>query len=313
MEASNSKSMILIVVILVILIGGGLAAWLLLKPKGEDKDKEQSAGGGSSDEPLLSGRTNKSGYYTDEQIRNTILNYQKQSGDKKPGTKKPPEPKTVWSESSEGQKLIDDLWQRIQLNVVEMDRLRVKHDIGKPFFTAPMNVGTRAAFKKLFGQLDGVDSEDYLTYPIYGRFEVGGQKLRDELQQFLDRGYEAYNLTNKRDPDESWWIDTLQLNLMYGNRSSHVHTADQIWWFKADRAGLDFFKQMNGHDVGDRVLLRKAHGKAVFNAGYLYALVELWVEEIDRLDRVTRDEAIEQLVADGLIVRTNPNDQNNDQ
>lgn len=293
-QAQNLKPIFLILGLLLVLGGGGFAIWMVMKK--EDQPQERIAAN-TEEQALVSGRQDVTNLYTEEQLSHTgLVNHQ--------GPDRTPEYTATLVDSNEGKRLIEARMEKIQLHLNDADFIRAKHQIGKGLVDATAfshkaldNIG------KMFALIPGVTQGNHLTYPVYGKFETKGEMLRGDLEEFLGRSWNGYNLTEHRHSGSSWWLDSVGLNLMYGNQNAYVHTADQIWWYKADRNGLDFYKVLNGHDVGDHRLLDKKYGKGVFNAGGAYKLAEIWLREMDKFDKVTRQEAITALEKEGLIRR----------
>lgn len=290
------KLPLLILGVLVILTGGGFAVWSVLKKEEETPGQSVS----TEERPPVRGRANVSGLYSEEELAHSAL-----AG--KVTEENSPQYTAVWSGSSEGKRLILDRMKQIQLNIDDNNKVRAKHKVGRTLVdTSTFSSTAIREINKMFSQLEGVVENDFLTYPIYGKFEKEGVALRRDLNNFLSKDGQGYNLSEFRHGGNAWWLGSVGLNLMYGNQSSHLHSADKIWWYKADRNGLDFFKRVNGHDVPDRRLLEKQHGKGIFAAWGVYTLAKKWLDEMDYFDEVTRTEAIKALEQEGKIVLLKP-------
>lgn len=289
---NKPKIMFLLLGLLVVLAAGSTALWFVLKkPSTPSKPKEQAQ------QPTVTGRINASGFYTAEELAHSALS----SGQKE----NKPNYEPVLMTSQEGQRLILDRMRKIQLNKADADKVRAKHLVGRTLVdTNSFNSKALTHINKMFAQLPNVVEGDFLTYPVYGKFETEGEALRNDLKNFLSKSWDGYNLTEHRHGGDSHWLGSVELNLIYGNQNSFVHSADNIWWGVLDRDGLNFYKAINGHDVPDGRLLEKWNGKGVFNAGGAYKLAQNWLKELDFFDKVTREEAIDALEEEGLIVRT---------
>ncbi len=293
-KANNLKLPLLLLAIVLILGGGGFAIWMVTK-KEEDKVPEQRKGGAA---PPVQGRTDATSLYTEAELQHSGL-VNKDSPDKTP------EYSAVLMTSPDGLRLIRDRMEKIQLNKKDADFVRAKHKVGRTLVgNRAFSTAANKAIDKMFGLVDGATGGQYLTYPVYGKFEPDADPLRADIENFLSKDGQGYNLTSVRHGGNAWWFGSVGLNLMYGNKSSHLHSADQIWWYKADREGLDFFKLVNGHNVDDRRMVdEKRNGKGVFAAWGMYNLVKEWKAQMDFFDKVTRLEAIAALEREGLIRR----------
>lgn len=315
MENQNPKlkPVLLILGILIILTGGGVAIWAVVRNK-----EQQAPHEAASIQPLppVTGRKDVTDLYTEEELQHSAL-----ADKSKPD--RTPEYQVVLISSKEGKQLIEDRMRKIQLNKRDADFLRAKHKIGHTLVNIrSLSHKANKAIDKMFGLVAGVTEGNYLTYPIYGKFEPLGQALRKDINTFLANNGQDYNLSMRRHRGNAWWFGSVGLNLLYGSKKAHVHSADKIWWYAGGqeaRDGLDFFKLVNGHDVDDRRLLdmRLKNGKAVFHhlqinqagvqgtfaAWGIYRLVQLWKEQLDLFDKVTREEAITALEREGLLRR----------
>lgn len=289
---NSLKIPLLILALLVVLGGGGFAIWSVTRKEEQEERSSEGATGAP-----VKGRANVSGLYTEEELTYDPL-FNKDTPDKTP------EYEAVLMTSKQGIRLIEDRMRKIQQHRPTADRLRATHKIGHSLVNNPIfDFKANKAIQKMFSLVDGTDGTDSLTYPVYGKFEPDGQALREDIESFLSKDGQGYNLTEFRHGGNEWWFGSVGLNLMYGNGSSHLHSADKIWWYKADRTGLDFYKLVNGHDVGDRRLLEKRNGQGVFAAWNMYNFVKEWKKQMDLFDSVTRDRAIEALEKEGLIRR----------
>jgi hypothetical protein len=299
---SSTKTGLLILVIVLVLFGGGFAAWKVLGTKEEDETPPTEQG--QEKLPPITGRKDASSEENKvltEDLVKKLLGQQEQDPNK-------PLPTAVLQTSEEGKALIEERMRDIQLSEGAADNVRAVHHVGRTLVdTSSWTNKAIAAISEMFAQLHNVEKDNYLTYPIFGKFETKGVPLRAELQRFLDQSWKGYNVTKKRHSGSAHWIGQLSLNLIYGNQNSYVHTEDEIWWMnqgKSVRDGLDFYKAVNGHDVDDRRLLKKVKNRPVYNAGVMYAFVQSWMKEMDYFDAVTKQTAIAALIAEGYLIKT---------
>lgn len=289
-QLSKLKIPLLIIALVVILSGGGFAIWSITKKE----DKKGSTKGGKGGAPVK-GRFNATGLYTEEELQHSAL-LDENSPDLTP------QYTAVLMTSSEGIQLIENRMKRIQNNRRDSDELRAKHLVGRTLVNnALFSPQANKAIQKMFDLVDGVIGTDYLTYPVYGKFEEEGPRLRADIDAFLAKGGQGYNFGQKRHGGNAWWFGSVGLNLMYGSNKAHIHSADKIWWGAGGtemREGLDFFKLVNGHDVPDGRLLVTA-----FAAWNMYNFVKVWKTAMDFFDKVTRQEAIDALEREGMIRR----------
>jgi hypothetical protein len=316
--SSKTKTGILIFVIVLVLAGGSFAAWMVLRKKEEDPPPENEALE-KEELPPITGRVDARTEETDaitEDLVARLLGQQEQDPNR-------PRPRGVLQTSSEGKALIEERVKYIQMNESASNQVRAIHRVGRTLVdTSSWTSKAIDAFGDMFGQLHNVDKGNYLTYPIFGKYETKGVPLRAELQKFLDKDWRGYNLSMKRHHGNAHWIGQLSLNLIYGSQSSHVHSADNIYWYiggKTARKGIDFFKAVNGHDIEDKKLLKMQdrNGKAIHNnlqinapgttgiygAGVMYAFVKSWMAEMDYFDKVTEQTAIEALIKEGALFK----------
>lgn len=290
---NNAKMPLLILAVLVVLGGGGFALWSMLKKEDSPEQPQETTAA-----PPVKGRLDVRELYTEEELQHSALVNQE-------APNRTPEYSAVLMTSKTGLRLIEDRMRKIQLNKKDADFLRAKHKVGHSMVNIRnFSRSANKALEKMFALVAGVTAGDYLTYPIYGKYEPNGAALRADIEKFLSKNGQGYNLTNKRHGGNAWWFGSVGLNLMYGNQSAHLHSADQIWWYKADRNGLDFYKLVNGHNVPDRRMVDEIrNGQGVFAAWGMYNLVKLWRSSMDFFDKVTREEAIDALEREGLIRR----------
>jgi hypothetical protein len=294
-KPNKLKIPLLILGLFIILGGGGFAIWSVMKKEDEPTPTQRT--GEVATPPPVVGRTNATNLYTAEELAHTALGA-------KPTAENMPQYTAVLMTSKEGLGLIEDRMRKIQLNKSDADKIRAKHLVGRTLVNnTAFSAKANQAISKMFSLVSGVVEGQYLTYPVYGKFETEATALRQDIDSFLAKDGQGYNLSEKRHGGNAWWFGSVGLNLMYGNTNATLHTADQIWWYKADRGGLDFFKAVNGHDVEDQLLLKKVNGKGVFAAWGIYKLVQIWREQMDFFDKVTREEAITALEQEGLIKR----------
>jgi hypothetical protein len=295
-QPSKTKTPLLILAIVFVLSLGGFAIWMVTRKEEEEEAPQQRQEG--AELPPVNGRLDVSNLYSDEDLQHTGL-----ANDDLPNNT--PQYEAVLMTSNDGLRLISDRMQKIQLNKKDADLIRAKHDVGRTL-VGNKAFSTKANIKisEMFGLIDGTTAGNYKTYPVYGKFETEAAALRADIEKFLSKDGQGYNLTSLRHSGNNWWFGSVGLNLMYGNNKSHLHTADKIWWYKASRSGLDFFKVVNGHDFDDRKLVdTKRNGKGVFAAWGVYTLVKEWKNQMDFFDKVTREEAIKALEREGLIRR----------
>jgi hypothetical protein len=294
-QANKVKLPLLILAIVLVLGGGGFAIWMVTRKEDEPIQEQRQEG---AELPPVNGRLDVTNLYTEEELQHSGL-VNKDSPDKTP------EYSAVLMTSTDGLRLIADRMEKIQLNKKDADLIRAKHNVGRTLVgNKAFSTAANRAIDKMFGLVDGTTAGNYKTYPVYGKFETEAAPLRADIENFLSKDGQGYNLTSLRHGGNAWWFGSVGLNLMYGNGSSHLHSADQIWWYKADRAGLDFFKLVNGHNIEDKRLAdEKRNGKGVFAAWGMYNLVKEWKSQMDFFDKVTRIEAIAALEREGLIRR----------
>jgi hypothetical protein len=291
---------------LIVLGGGGAAAWFVLRKEDDpNENKETEERPETGDTSLLGGRNVPDQVVQSEVLKKLLA----QAGTGGTTTTSPaptvPKPEPVLASSDEGKMLIEERARLLQQTEVLSDSIRVNNRVGRTLLdSATFDYNTQTAIKQMFSTFtnQGVDPENYRTYPIYGRWETNGTRLRSELQNYLDKGWRAFNLTQNGNRNDCF-ISSLSLNLLLGDRDSHIPSADKIWWAAGiNQSRLDWYKKMNGHDVSNQSLLEIKHGKPTYAAGYMYTFVQKWVAEIDYFDRVTVDEAKQQLINDGLII-----------
>lgn len=306
MDKPSSKVGILIFVIVLVLLGGGFAAWKVLGTKEEEEIPVQEQRMEGEKLPPITGRDDVSSGATNLMTKELI---DKILGNQEPDPNAAPLPPiiAVGQTSEDGKRLIVERMKEIQLNKGASDTVRAVHHVGRTLVdTSSWTTKAIAAISKMFAQLHNVEKDNYLTYPIFGKHETKGAPLRAELEAFLAQSWQGYNVTNQRHSGDAHWIGQLSLNLMYGSQNSYVHSEDEIWWLnqgQSVRDGLDFYKAVNGHDVGDRQLLKKVRGKAVYSAGVMYAFVQSWIAAMDYFDIVTEQTAIAALIKEGALVK----------
>lgn len=295
MELQNNKG-VLALVILFILAGGGTALYFLFKPKKEEKPKEQIKKKEEPKPPPVKGRDSLTGYrYDKNKIKDLFFDE----------TKEDPKTTAVLLKSDEAKELIDDTMKDMQNDPDVSKLIRKKYEIGKNIISQAFNEKKKTELKKMFSLIDGVDSEDYTTLPVYGKYEGNASKLRQELKAFHDNYYKNHNLTKYRKDNGTWWFSSIGVNIVFGSSNSHNWSAHEIWAGQADRGSLNFYKTVNGHDVEDIFLIEKfkSDGNAAYVAGGTYTLVEKWLMEMSRFDDMTKEYAIDYLIQRGKIVR----------
>lgn len=312
-QAHKLKIPLLILALIVVLGGGGFAIWMVTR-KEDDNEQEQLEVG---KKPPVSGRLDATQLYTEEELAFSGL-VDENSPDYTP------EYTAVLMTSTEGKRLIETRMRKIQQNKKDSDFIRAKHKVGRTMFNnSAFSTKANKAIQKMFSLVDQTDGANYLTYPVYGKYETDGPTLRADIDEFLSKDGQGYNMSMKRNGGNPWWFGSVGLNLMYGSKDAYVHSADQIWWAHIEgdkgRKGLDFFKLVNGHNVSDHRLLemRLPNGgtvfdhrlinqpgvKGIFAAWGMVDLVKKWRNEIDYFNKVTRDEAIAALEREGLLRR----------
>jgi hypothetical protein len=296
LQSHKLKIPLLILVLVLVVGGGGFAIWMVTRKEEEQVVAQEKQEGATL--PPVGGRTDVSTLYTDEELAFSGL-VNEEAPDRTF------EYTAVLMTSNDGKRLIEDRMKKIQLNKKDADFIRAKHNVGRTLVgNRIFNTNANKAIDKMFGLVEGTSAGNYKTYPVYGKHETEAAPLRADIENFLSKDGQGYNLTSLRHGGNAWWFGSVGLNLMYGNNSSHLHSADQIWWYKADRNGLDFFKLVNGHNIDDRRLVdEKRNGKGVFAAWGMYNLVKEWRSAMDFFDKVTREEAITALEREGLIRR----------
>jgi hypothetical protein len=307
-QPSNpNKTPLLILGLLIILAGGGFVLWKVLRPKKDDEQAQiQEKKGTSTKDPVITGRNNASNQnpgLSNDQIAFLFGNNNSSFNSGNTGNEPPPPKQTapLYIKGTRARALIVAKAEHLQSKVNVMDIIRAKYDIGKELIN--FNSDTQGAIDSMFAKIPGVDittnpAKRYLTFPIYGKHESQGAPLKTDLQKVIDRGFRGLNLSEKRDSTKPWWLPSIQLNLLLGTTVSSTISADNIWWYWGQRSELDFFKDFNGHQVDDRLLVKvRSNGKAAYPAGNLYTFVERWVDAIDHLNKVTEWEAIRTLSA----------------
>ncbi|WP_052600218.1 hypothetical protein [Aureispira sp. CCB-QB1] len=296
-QPNKLKLPLLILALVLVLGGGGLAIWMVTRKKEEPTTEQQEM----EQRPPVKGRTDVTNLYTEQELAFSGL-VDENAPDYTP------EYTAVLMDSTEGKQLIEQRMKKIQLNKKDSDFVRAKHHVGRTLvgnriFSSKAN----KAIEKMFSLVDGTTGGQYLTYPVYGRFETEAAPLRKDIEDFLAKGGQGYNLTNKRHSGNAWWFGSVGLNLMYGSNKSHVHSADKLWWYAGGqeaRDGLDFFKLVNGHDFEDRRIVdEKRNGQGVFAAWNMYNFVKEWKRAMEYFDQVTEFEAVAALEREGLLRR----------
>jgi len=307
-QPNKLKLPLLIVALVVLLLGGGFAVWSVLK---KDEKNETVNTKTSTEQQPLTGRKDESGSIPE--LPQAIKDLLKSNNDNSFGAPKtpktppdptkppPPPPPPLYVNSVQAQQLIKAKAERIQGNDAAMNIIRAKYDIGKSLID--FNAAAQGAIDKMFNRVAGVDttsnpSKRYLTYPIYGTHEQRGEQAYNQLLNLLSKDKTGYTLADTRHGDAPWWIDAVHVNLLIGTDTAHTWSADKIWWYQANRADVDWFKEMNGIGAEDKQLVDgKTGGTAWYWAGNMLTFVRRWVESIQYLDKVTEWEAIRTLTA----------------
>lgn len=325
-KPKQKGSTFLIIALSVLLIGGGLGLWFFLRKGDDDQTKgEKKPNNSSSTSSGLTGREVSTKYnYTLPQWLidkinddGTELGHGDGNGPRDPnelGGRNNP----VFIESTTAINWIEDKVERLQMNGEIMDIIRSKYDIGR--ILTDYGKDKQEAVDHLFGLLPKVNIKSprkHLTFPIYGKYEVDGKgrKLRSELQNLLNRGWEGLTLAPQpiRDNTAPWWIESVRLNLLMGTTDGHVFTAFGVLNGTARKTkpeSLQYFKRINSFWVEDKHLVKTVsadgnidvppgHPGAIagFPSGSIWDFVDDWVGAIDNLEKVTRWEAIRLLQA----------------
>lgn len=329
-KANQRPSTLLIVLLFILLIGGGVGVYFALKPKSTDDDQTN---GQPNDQGGARGRNNVSGKkygLTADQVE-FLLGQSSGAFNNGSGNGEPPKPIYVYSQR--GQELIREKMQRMQSNEDVMDLIRAKYNTGLSLMGSTSD--EQQAIDQMFGQLEDMDwsadpTRRYLKFPVYGTKEHRGAKYRHDLQRFVDAGWQGFNLSYRRDSNAYWWLPNIGLNLMVGTTSAFTPSHDDVWFSHSGvRTHIDFFKRFNSYWVSDQQLTEcvdrynrsvvvhphhHANATGSYCGGKIYSFAERWLEEIDRLDRVTEWEAIRALTAkkeeggDGIeMTYVNPN------
>lgn len=274
-------------------MGGGVAVWYFTRPKDDDTTPIESP-----EDTGVTGRTDYTNSLLDGEVIDSNITDPTQSSMYNPNNTAAPE-KTLYIRSNEAQQMILQMSKDIATNPIIVGKLRARIQSGH-IFTDGVKYTTDAqeAIEEMFEKFAGVTPGNPTTYPIYSTWESQGKAIRDDLQDFINKGWERLNLSNIRAGGNPEYLESLDLNLYYLKRHVWTHSADQIWWHQADREGLDNFKEVNGHDVGDRRLVEKTNGRGSFPAGGSFNFAKDWIAEIDRLDLEVKKEAkirLEQL------------------
>lgn len=314
-KAPKKGSSFLIIVLVVLLLGLGVAGWVFLKPKEDQPDGSNN----SNDDGGADSRNNTAGQYqglTEDQITdlfgtNVVNNNttQYQAGSKE---------RPYFVNDPDFQALVTKQYELMQGHTETMDLIRNKYDTGKAIVTS-QNADSLTAIKNLFAQRPLPDGtfpdmsapKYWLYFPIYGTSEPNGLVYRTELQNFVSKGYEGYNLTNKRHSGNPWWLANMKLNLLVGTTQAATPSADDVWWGRWSHDQRQFYKGMNGHWVDDKLLtdifvdknnptvrvdMNNPNARAAYAAGYMVSMVETWIREIDNLDKYTKIEAMRKLM-----------------
>lgn len=302
----NRSKIILYILLFVVLLGAGVGLWLVSKNK---KSNQENLDIG------MGGRTDASGNLTEDELINielggnltdTIVPNNNSNNESSSAA--------IYIHSVQAKQLIDNMVKALQSHAPTMNKIVAKHNVGQALVASQTFTGpAQAAIDKMFAKLPNIDQGNPNTYPVYGTQEPGGATLRAQLQNLLDKGWQGLNLTNLRDSSQPWWIPELSLNLLTGTTTAATPSADNIWWGWAQTDEMEHYKHLNGHwvnnykdltkiinDSGQSVNKNAPGAKAAYPAGTLFTLVEKWVAEIDRLDQVTRQEAILQLQENGF-------------
>ncbi|MGH1338725.1 MAG: hypothetical protein ACRBFS_21605 [Aureispira sp.] len=295
---NTTKNILLVLLIVVILATGIFAVRKVLKGK-DPSDEQESTG---SDAAPVGGNKADYGFTAEQLNHDTII----RSGEQ-------PTYQAEMEHSAEGQRLIQQEMQRIQTEKdVGLAEIRQKHQIGKYLFTtAELGVKGNEVVRKAISKLQNVDINNYDTYPIYGKYQAKGKLLRADLERFVNRPKKEqyrYNFTKYRHWDkEWWWFGSVRLNIMLFTTDAHLPSNDNVWFSKVDRKGMDNFKAVNGHKkASDQDLLkfwRNDMIKGVFNAFGAVAFCKAWLAELDRLDQMTYNTAVSNLVFLGRLLQ----------
>ena len=309
----------LIILLILVLIGGGVGLFFVLKPKNDTKKEPKNP-----EEPSgAKGRDNVSSQNPGLTADQIAFLFGDSSGGFNNGTsggQTPPTPPTpptpIYIYSNQGQEFVREKMEHFQSRDDIMNIIRAKYNTGLSLMGTSSDEQT--AIDQLFGQLNNMDwSADpdhrYLKFPIYGTKEQLGAKYREDLQRFVDAGWEGFNLSRRRDGNARWWLPNIGLNLMVGTTSSWTPNPDDVWFSNSSsRSHIDFFKRFNSFWVSDQQLVEcvdknnrniTVHpynypdATGAYCGGKQFSFAEKWLSEIDRLDKVTEWEAIRALTA----------------
>ena len=294
MEKPKLKTSLLILALVLVLVGGGFAIWSIIK---KDDKEPMDKGNNPKEPPKVKGRNDKSGLFqlTPEHIKFLQSQKDKSFSSENNGGGKP-----LFINSKEVQDMIEAKAKRLQANLGAMDLIRAKYRIGNSLIRYESQ--RQLAIDSLFSQFEGTDFNSkpetrYLQYPIFGSYEEVGLRTKNQLQALLKRDPKGFSLSTYRHNDKPWWIPAISVNLLVGTRIADTPSADRFWWGHHG-AQLDFFKRMNGVWKSEKEIVDgKTNGVPWFYAGGVFEFVQDWLKVIDRLDLVTRWEAIRTLSA----------------
>lgn len=317
-KPNKSPSTLLIVVLIIVLIGGGVGAYFLLKPKADDGgNNSNNNNNNGDDEGGANGRnvTNHRFPLTPEQIAALV---ESQAPGPTPGKVGSSPTNPIFYRDPEFLIAIEEEAKRMQSETSseQMDAIRALYNIGEPMMGR--DVPEQECIEHLFSQLPNVDftsnpNRKYLQFPVYGTYEPKGRRYRAELQNIVNSGWQGLNLTHLRDDQAPWWCEEIGLNLLVGTTWSNTPSVHNTIVSFAPRNELDFFKKFNRHWVDDRYLGDKyvdkrnsslmillyennPNARAAYCATGMYQFVIRWIAEIDRLDKMTKKEAFENLI-----------------
>lgn len=331
-KIKRGPSTLVIVLLFLLLIGGGVGVFFMLKPLTDKKEPKEKQGSKEKKPSGATGRKVTTPHYTyDPAVLAKLLN--RDNGGTAPPKGKPgSSPNTpIYYKDPTVLNEIANIAAQWQLDSSKMDIIRAKYDIGKQMVGRQPE--EKQAIDEVLGKLDKVNftshpDKHYLAYPVYGTKEPQGKKYRAELQNILDRGWEGLNLTHSRDSTAPWWCKNIGLNLLVGTTWPNTPKTDDVWRSWAPRSEVDFFKKLNRHWVQDADLadvfinrhntnqvVGRSHpdARAAYCATGMFEFVERWVEEIDRLDRMTEFEVFRYMGSEHAkenrwyFTYTNPN------
>ena len=282
---NKTGSILLIGLFLLMLLSGGIGIWYFTRPEEEEtpevpSDKEKSVTGtldytnSLTTEEIISGQVNdptKSALFAPNQVIDN---------------------KTIYIKDPKAQEMILLMAKELAKSDEVVGKLKARIGIGRIFQNGVKYTSkAQGAISHMFTFFQNVIKDNPNTYPIFSTWQIGGKDIQNQLQNFVDKGWERLNLSQYRAGGNPEYITALDLNLYYLKRGITTHSVDQIRWHKADQGGLDLFKELNGHDVGNIRLTEHSGGKAHFPAAGAWNFARDWISQIDLLDEELKKEA----------------------